>query len=138
MAKAKAITLADFISKAQNKHKNKKMTAQIECGDYGIIEFKRPSDSDSLQFLNEMAKSVRADKEGNVKETNLEVMLEASKELVYKTCMYLRDKSLQESLEVFDPLDTPIEVFGINMTIEIAGKIVDEFEDNKVQTVIKN
>lgn len=140
-SKAKKITLEDFISKASAKHKNKKMEAEIEIEGYGLVPFRRPTDSEYLEYMNQLAKSVKADKEGNVIDTDLENMTDASAQLIYKTCTFLHNKDLQESLEVKDPLDSPAGAFGIDRLTDIAGKITDAFYEDggkKVKDTIKN
>lgn len=140
-SKAKKITLEDFISKASNKHKNKKMEAEIEIEGYGLIPFRRPTDSEYLGYMNQLAKSVKADKKGNVIDTDLENMTDASAQLIYKTCTFLHSKELQESLEIKDPLDAPAGAFGIDRLTDIAGKITDAFDEDggkKVKDTIKN
>lgn len=137
-SKAKKITLEDFINKATNKYKNRKMSVDIPVDGFGELTFNRPSDNDLLEYLNNVAKGVKADKDGNILDTDLTVMVEASQVLVYKTCDYLHNKELQENLEIVDPLDTPIRVFGATRTMEIAEKISNAFENDGIKETVKN
>ena len=135
---ADKLTLEDFINKAKNKYQNRKMSIDIEVDDFGPITFNRPSDSDFLEYINELAKSVRADKQGNIHDTDLTIIAEASNVLVYKTCPYLHNKDLQTALEVFDPLETPSKLFGVTNVIDIAEKISDAFESAQITDKVKN
>ncbi len=135
-SKGKVITIEDFIKKATERQSNKKMFADIETG-MGLLRFKRPSDNQLLSYMNEVAKGVKGDKDGNVIETNLGVMYEAGKELIYNTCEYLHNEELHKALDIVDPLDA-VKVFGINEVVEISGQIADEFNTEDIQAKIKN
>lgn len=138
----KKLTLEQFREKAMKKHKSRKMVAEIEVENYGKITFKRPKDSQMLTYLNETANSIQTDDAGNVIGQDIVRLLDSSKELVYMSCPFLQDEKLKESLGIKDPLETPVELFGMKETMNIAKCIVEEFEglqvDKEVDEEIKN
>lgn len=131
------MTLEEFKSKAIDKFQNRKLVADIEVEGFGPLPFNRPSDNDMLEYLNGAARGAKV-VNGEVKETDLLPVAEASKILVYKCCAFLHDSELQESVEVIDPYDTPSKVFGLTETINIAEKITDVFNSSEVKEEIKN
>lgn len=136
---ANNITLQEFIEKAQNKVKNRKMTTDIdipsmECS----LTFMRPSEDELLEYMNEISKSIKVDKNKTVIETDMIKMFEASKRIVYSNCEYLKSKELQDALGIVAPLDILSKLFGAELTIKIAEKIYEDFSDTKVSEVIKN
>lgn len=133
----KKLTLEDFKAKAIDKFKNRKLVADIEVEGFGLIPFNRPSDNDMLEYLNGAARGAKI-KDGEVKETDLLPVAEASKKLVYKCCNFLHDSELQESIEAVDPYDTPSKVFGLTNVISLAEKITDIFGASEVKSDIKN
>lgn len=139
--KIKKITLEDFINKSKDKYKNKKVEADVEI-DGDLIPFTRPSNGQYLTYMNALANSVKADKEGNLLETDLENMTQASAELIFNACHFVRNKELQDSLEIKDPLDTPAEVFGIDNLNDIATSILEAFgmgdKNKNIKEEIKN
>lgn len=136
--KNKILTLEDFKTKAIDKFKNRKLVAEIEVEGLGKIPFNRPSDETVLEYLNGASKGAKLSKDGEVKETDLIPVAEASKILVYKCCGFLHDTELQESVEAIDPYDTPLKVFGLTETISLAEKIADAFNTSEVKEEIKN
>ena len=52
----KKLTLEQFKAKAIDKFKNRKLIADIEVQGFGTVPFKRPSDNDLLEYLNEQRK----------------------------------------------------------------------------------
>ena len=87
----KKLTLEDFKAKAIDKYKNRKLVAEIEVDGFGSVPFNRPSDNDILEYLNGASKGAKLSKDGEVKETDLIPVAEASKVLVYKCCGFLHD-----------------------------------------------
>jgi hypothetical protein len=137
----KKITMDEFIQKALERKTNRKSEEEINIPGYGLITFKRPTDEQSLEYLNNSAKAIKVDKEGNVFETNLIILNEAAKEFIYFTCPYLQNTDLQETLGIKDPFDTPAEVFGSENLADIAAMIQEKFSDNdgmKIKKAIKN
>lgn len=136
------VTLESFRDKAIDKHRNRKLVADIEVKGFGMIPFKRPSDNDLLEYVNGAAKGakVRRDENGKtvVDETDITPVAEASKILVYKCCEYLHDKELQEEVDPDEPFDMPFLIFGLTETISIAEKISDTFGSNEIAKDIKN
>lgn len=142
MASEKVLTLEDFRAKAIKKHNERKKVADIEVAGYGLIRFTRPSEEQLLSYMDNCAKAIVTAKDEEtgknvVVDQDLALILEASKELVYSCCPFLQDNELREELGIKDPLDTPVSVFGINTTMEIAGMIADEFEGEKVEKEVK-
>ena len=90
-----------------------------------------------LEYLNGAARGAKI-KDGEVKETDLLPVAEASKKLVYKCCNFLHDAELQESIEAVDPYDTPSKIFGLTNVISLAEKITDIFGASDVKSDIKN
>ncbi|MBO0575098.1 hypothetical protein EXQ42_09475 [Clostridium botulinum] len=138
MSKAKKITLEDFIKKATDKYNNRKKVVDIEVENFGLLTFKRPSDSDLLEFKNTLANSVKMSKDESIDKLNYGQMLNASKELVYNTCEVLHSDELMKELECGEPFDIPVKIFGIDGTIQLAQKVNEEFEDSNAEVVIKN
>lgn len=134
----KKLTLEDFKAKAIDKYKNRKLVAEIEVDGFGPVPFNRPSDNDILEYLNGASKGAKLSKDGEIKETDLIPVAEASKILVYKCCGFLHDAELQEIFEAVDPYDTPSKIFGLTETISVAEKIADTFNVSEVQEEIKN
>lgn len=134
----KKITLESFKAKAIDKFKNRKLVADIEVKGFGLVPFNRPSDNDLLEYLNGAAKGAVIGKDGNISETNIVPVADASKVFVYKCCSYLHDTELQEKVGVTDPYDIVFKLFGIDGTIDAAEKITDIFNGVEVQKEIKN
>lgn len=146
------LTLADFTKKATDKYNNRKMVIEIEVEGFdGTITFTRPSQNDLLVFMSKNTKAIKTETE-KVKsedgksevdktkmiEMDFVLLAEASAILVYNSCAFLHDENLQKSLEVVDPYDIVLKVFGTEKTIEIADTISDEFGNNGVEENIKN
>ncbi|NFF69331.1 hypothetical protein FDF69_20415 [Clostridium sporogenes] len=134
----KKITLEDFIKKATDRYNKRKKVVDIEVEEFGALTFKRPSDSDLLEFKNTLANSVKMSKDESIDKLNYGQMLNASKELVYNTCEILHSDELMKELECGEPFDIPVKIFGIDGTIQLAQKINEEFEDSNAEVVIKN
>lgn len=142
MTNTKKITLEDFIKKATQKYQNRKNSMDIEVENIGILTFNRPTENELLLYMNRVSSAVVSDAKGNVVSQDLNIMMDASKDLIYSTCSFLQNTELQKSLDVVDPLDVVIKVFGITKVIDIASQIGSEFMDEetkkKVETAIKN
>lgn len=133
------ITLEDFISKATEKYNKRKMSIDIYIEELdGEVSFNRPSEDDLLSYMSDTARAVKANKNGEVIEQDLSLMLEASKKLSYDCCNYLHNTDLHKALEVIDPYDIVTKIFGIDGAIEIAGKIAEEFMDKDIHNKVKN
>lgn len=133
------ITLEDFIVKATNKYNKRKMSTDIYVEELlGEVTFIRPSENELLSYISDIAKAIKTNKAGEVTEQNMEMMLEASKKLTYDCCDYLHSTDLHQALDVVDPYDVVTKVFGIDGTIEVAGKIAEEFMDKDINNKIKN
>ncbi|MBY6846793.1 hypothetical protein HYI19_18540 [Clostridium botulinum] len=140
MSKTEKITLKDFIKKATDKYNNRKKVAEIEVEGFGLLTFKRPSDSDLLKFKDILANSIKMNKDKSIDKLDYGKMLDASKELVYGSCEFLHNNELMEALECGEPFDIAVKIFGIDDTIELAQKINEAFEGDKTETeeIIKN
>lgn len=134
----KKLTLEDFRKKALDNKKNKLMVKEIEVEGFGAVPFKRPSDNASLEYLNAAAKAVKSNKNGEIVDSNISVLANAAKELVYKCCDYLHDVELQEEYECQEPYDIVFEIFGISETMDLADKLTDKFDIKEVKEDIKN
>ncbi|MGO5072338.1 hypothetical protein ACTQ4K_00055 [Clostridium sporogenes] len=146
----KKITLEDFIKKATDRYNKRKKVVEIGIKGFGTLVFKRPTDSELLEFKDTLANSVKMSKGSTSKGSTSKVstidkldykkMLEASKELIYKSCEYLHNTELMQDLDCAEPYDIPIKIFGIDGTIELAQRINEEFEDINadVEKTIKN
>lgn len=137
------LTLEDFTRKAIAKFENRKMVIDIEIKSFGgTLTFTRPTENMLLEYSNDNANAVKtkenAEGKHEVIAMDMPLMLQASKKLLYNTCSFLRDSELQKSLNIMDPYDIVTQVFGIDETIELAGNVVSEFKDNKVEETIKN
>ncbi|WP_061294050.1 hypothetical protein [Clostridium botulinum] len=138
MSKTKKITLEDFIKKATDKYNNRKKVADIEVEGFGVLTFKRPSDSDLLKFKDILANSVKLSKDESIDKLDYGKMLDASKELVYSSCEFLHSNELMEALKCGEPFDIPVKTFGIDGTIQLAQRINEQFEDSNAEAIIKN
>lgn len=135
----KRITFDEFVAKATAKKNSKKLTADIYVSDeFEYVTFNRPSNNEILQYINNVSKSIIIDNDGNMTGQDTILMFDASKELVYATCPFLKKKELHEALEVVDPFDVVAEVFGVQNTIDLATKIKDEFDGENIKNEVKN
>lgn len=134
----KKLTLEDFRKKALENKKNKLMVKEINVEGFGPIPFKRPGDDLSLEYLNAAAKVVKTNKNGDVIDSNISILANAAKELVYNCCEYLHDKELQDEYECQVPYDVVFKIFGISKTMELADILTDSFDANEVKEDIKN
>ncbi len=137
--KSNKITFDEFVTKAQAKKSNKKLVADIYIDEeFGSVTFNRPTNNQILEYINGISNAVTVDKEGNAVGQDFAKMFEASKEIVYATCPFLQKKELHEALEIVDPFDSVEEVFGIQITIEIAEKLISEFDGTNIKDEVKN
>lgn len=137
MAK-KNITLQEFIKKAQDKVKNKKMVIDVDVPSMDCkITVTRPEEDELLQYLSDVTKAIKADKAGNVLDTDIKQMYDASKVLIYSNCAYLKDQELHEALEIKEPLDIIPKLFQHEEVIEIAQDIYSQFADKEVIDNVK-
>lgn len=127
------LTLDSFRKKAIEKHKNRKKVAYIEVEGFGQVQFERPSNDQILKYMTGIGNSIKTNADGEVLKQDLNAMADYSKEIVYLNCKFLQDKELREVYEIKDPLETPLEVFGIQETINIASEMGDAFEGEKIQ-----
>jgi hypothetical protein len=135
------LTLEDFMKKSVELYQKRKTCLDVETN-IGTVTFARPTESELLVYITKTSDAVVTDKADKVISQDMLAILDASKELVYSTCGYLKNVDLQKSLEVVDPLDIVTKIFGINKTMEIAGEIAKEFMDaetqKKVEKTVKN
>jgi len=135
------LTLEDFIKKSVELYQKRKTCLDVKTN-VGVVTFARPSENELLIYISKTSDAVVTDKDNKVISQDMAAMLDASRELVYSTCSYLKNVDLQKSLEVVDPLDIVTKIFGINKTMEIAGEIAAEFMDSethkKVEKAVKN
>lgn len=143
----KTITLEQIIEKLNKKEENKVKITQIEVEGYGLMEFTRPHDNDILQYFSEITKAIELDdneemKDKKVKRVDFGKMLETSSEFVYKCCPMLQKKEIRDMFPKISFYEIPAQVFGMNETIELAGKLNEVFEGSKklekTQEEIKN
>ncbi len=116
-----------FMEKALKRNEEINKVYEIEVKGYGIMNFNKPKHLQLLKYIDKSGNAVEFENKenGEIKVISQDLFLidEASRELVYFTCPFLQDKKLQEALGIIDPLQTPIEVFGIEETMDLAGKI---------------
>lgn len=143
----KTITLEQIIEKLNKKEENKVKITQIEVEGYGLMEFTRPHDNDILQYFSEITKAIELDdneeiKDKKVKTIDFGKMLDTSSEFVYKCCPMLQKKEIRDMFPKISFYEIPTQVFGMNETIELAGKLNEVFEGSKklekTQEEIKN
>lgn len=143
----KTITLEQIIEKLNKKEEKKVKITQIEVEEYGLMEFTRPHDNDILQYFSDITKAIELDdteeiKDKKVKKIDFGKMLDTSSEFVYKCCPMLQKKEIRDMYPKISFYEIPIQVFGMNETIEIAGKLNEIFEGSnkleKTQEEIKN
>ena len=140
--KLERLSLEHFIKKAMEIESKREKLFLIDTGDFGELEFKRPTTKEMLNYIDGTSNSVQTDGEDNVISQDTGGILDASKELVYQCCSYMQSQDLRESFEIENPLDTPVKIFGINKTNEIARKIMAKVNGNdlikKATEKIKN
>lgn len=140
--KAERLSLEHFIKRAKEIESKREKLFLIDTGDFGELEFKRPTTKEMLNYIDGTSNSVQTDSEDNVLSQDTEGILDASKELVYQCCSYMQSQDLRESFEIENPLDTPVKIFGINKTNEIAQEIMKKVNGNnaikKATEEIKN
>lgn len=138
----KKMTLEAFKAKAIDKYRNRILVSDIEVDGFGKVPFNRPSDNNLLEYLNGAAKGAKISKDEdgniNVNETDMIIVANAAKILVYNSCGFLHDTELQEEVEVVDPYDMPFTIFGVDATLDAAEKISDIFGAGKVKEDVKN
>ncbi|WP_238899370.1 hypothetical protein [Clostridium sp. YIM B02500] len=134
----KELSLKDFLNKSIDRSSKEKEEDQIEIPGWGKIPVKRPTNDQTLDFLNAQANSVKFDKKGNITETDLRVLTDSAVQYVYFACPYLQEPELQEAHEIKDPFDIPIKVFGIENVVDIANLIHEKFSGEKIRRSIKN
>lgn len=125
-----------FIEKALRKQEERKKPFELEVGDYGLVSFNYPNTNQLLNYMDDSAKAVTLDSEGNLLSQEIAQIVEASKELVFNCCPILKNSELQAKLGIEDPLDTPIVVFGIDEVTNIAAKIAEKAQGSKVQNEV--
>lgn len=138
MAEQKELSLEDFLSKSKYYLDNREDVKCFSIAGFGRIPFNRPSDDELLKYITASAKGATLDENGEAKMVDMTPIAVASKALVYNSCAYLHNKELLEKAEVEEPYDITFKLFGINETIDLAGKISDEFGSRKVLNKIKN
>jgi hypothetical protein len=135
----KELTLDEFINKAVEKCESQKKELKIPILDFGLITFKRPTNDQTLDYINAQGNSIRFSSDGKILGTDLVNLSKAASELIYFICPYLQNTDLQEALGIKDPLDMPIKVFGIENLIDIANLINNKFGlGKKIKKSIKN
>ncbi|MCB2310652.1 hypothetical protein LGL55_05885 [Clostridium tagluense] len=136
------LTLEDFITKATEKKSSRKLVTEIEVEGYGNITFTRPSENQLLTYATKNSRAIRTKQnekeEREVVEMNFEILLEASKDLIYNSCSFLQNTELQKAMGSIDPLDVVTSVFSITDAIELATKINDIFSDGEIEEKLKN
>lgn len=125
------ITLNDFIAKRVKKYNSVPETVDIEF-DGDLIPFNRPTEEQVLKYIDEISKAVKVDAQGNYLGQDSQLMFEASRDFVFVSCKYMQDKTLQAEFSVSEPTDVVSKVFGIEGTIEMATKIKEAFDLNKI------
>lgn len=135
----KNITFEQFVKKAQQKFKNRKLIAEIMVESLGCeIPFQRPDDNELLDYIGQITQVIKTDNDGNVSVSDFKQMYDASKTLVYSNCAYLKNQELHDSLEVKEPLEVISILFDMEEVIEIAKQIYEEFSGKKIHENIKN
>lgn len=136
--------LQEFIRKAREKESKKLKITQIEIEGFGLVEFQRPALKDILNYVDDISNATETEievigetEEGEpktketVKNQDMKKILEASSKFVYLSCSLLRSKEVRAEFKVGDPYELPVEVFGFDEVIEVAGEILEVFNGNK-------
>ena len=134
---AKNLDVEAFIQKAVLRKEQMSSTFDLNTKNYGTVTFNRPKNQALLKYLDLMASAVVTEGEGKatkIIEQDFNLMLDASKELIYNCCPMMQSKELQAALDIQDPIETPVEVFGISQTMELAASIVEKSDGEKIQT----
>lgn len=132
---AKNTEFEDFIAKAIKRKETISKPFDLQVEGYGIVHFNRPTNKQLLNYMDSISSAIVTEGEGETSKVvsqDVVQMAEASKELVYLCCPILQQEELHKSLEIDEPFETAIEVFGINETMKIAGKIAEMADGSKV------
>lgn len=133
--------LQEFIDRAREKREKRIKVAQIEIKDIGLVEFQRPEEKDFIAYMNKVNGSSRTiiehlgtDENGDelkreIQEPeDIEVVLKASTEFVYKTCSFFRAKELRKEAKDGDYYSIPSLFLETTEIIELASKVMDKFD----------
>ncbi|MHC1723043.1 MAG: hypothetical protein AB9836_07575 [Aminipila sp.] len=133
----KNITLDDFIKKSVERYNNRKMVVNLEVnGD--LIPFNRPSEYDLLRYIDDTARAIEWDSDGKYTGQDSSKMFESSRDFVYATCKFMQDKELQKVFEVTEPTDVVVKICGVEGTLELAAKIKEAFDGDRLATEVDN
>ena len=133
---AKKTDLEIFIAKAMKRKEESNKPFDLEIEGYGLVHFNKPSNNQLLNYMDKVSSAIVTEgtgEEAKVISQDLVQMVEASKELVYLCCPTLQQTELQTALEIQDPMETSIEVFGIEKTLDIAAQISEKTKGYKLQ-----
>lgn len=137
---AKNTEFQDFINKAIKRKEEMSKPFDLEVAGYGTVHFNRPTNNQLLNYMDKVNSAMVTETQGEGEEKETKVvsqdfiqMSEAAKELVYVCCPILQQKELQEALDIQDPFETAIEVFGVTEIIRIATEISEKADGAKIQ-----
>jgi len=120
-----------FLQKAIKNQETRRKPFILNLDGFGEVEFIRPSNEEILKYVDEISNAVVVIND-EATNTDMIKLHEASSKLVYVCCPYLQEKSLQESLSISNPFDTPSEVFGATMVLDIASQIMEKIEGKEI------
>ena len=133
---AKNTEFQAFIEKAMKRKEELNKPFDIEVLGYGKVIFNKPSNNQLIEYMDKVGQATKTAGEGEERAVvgqDFRLMVEAAKELVYVCCPTLQSKELQEALGIQDPMETSVEVFGVNETLQIAIKISEKADGAKIQ-----
>jgi len=136
--------LQEFINRAREKREKRIKVAQIEIKDIGLVEFQRPEEKDFIAYMNKINGSSRTiiehlgeDENGEelkreIQEPeDMEVILKASMELIYKTCSFFRAKELRNEIKDGNYFSIPSLFLETTEMIGLASEVIDKFDSQK-------
>ena len=133
---AKNTEFQAFIEKAMKRKEELNKPFEIDVKTYGKMTFNRPTNNQLIEYMDKVGQATKTAGEGEEREVvgqDFRLMVESAKELVYVCCPDLQSKELQEKMGIQDPMETPLEVFGINETLQVAIEISNRADGAKIQ-----
>lgn len=131
-AKENKLNLDLFIQKAIKISEERKKPFELEIEDFGAINFNYPKQNQLLNYMDSSVKGVTVDSNGVLLSQDFGLLVEAAKEFVYACCPYLQSDELHKALDLKDPFDAPIIIFGLDKTMEIASQIAEIAQGKKI------
>lgn len=125
-----------FIEKSLKIVEYRKKPFELEVEEFGLISFIYPNTNSLLNYIDAAGRAVSVSATGEAEMKDIGALIDASKELVFNCCPYLQSVELHEKLEIKDPLESAILIFGVDTTMSLASEIADRAKGNKTYSEI--